>query len=206
MLEDPPFDMPSSLRLLALEPDSPVAPSAGTTGVGSAWTLEALYRAYFDFTWKSLRRLGLAPHEADDAAQQLFEIAGRRLRDIAPGKERSFLFGIAVRLTANHRKARGRAPLTDTSEAALTEVPDSGESLDEAIDRHKARELLDAVLDRLSTDLRTVFVSYELQEMTMAEIADATELPPGTVASRLRRAREQFHAELARLKAAGGAP
>ena len=42
-----------------------------------------------------------------------------------------------------------------------------------------------------------MFVLYELEELTMAEIARTLELPAGTIASRLRRAREAFE-ELSR--------
>jgi RNA polymerase sigma-70 factor (ECF subfamily) len=59
-------------------------------------------------------------------------------------------------------------------------------------------------------DLRTVFVLFEIEEITMAEIAALTGLPSGTVASRLRRAREEFRIQAARVRAkrdrAGGAP
>ena len=53
------------------------------------------------------------------------------------------------------------------------------------------------MLESLPLDLRTVFVLYELEELTMVEIARALDLPMGTVASRLRRAREAFE-ELSR--------
>jgi RNA polymerase sigma-70 factor (ECF subfamily) len=56
----------------------------------------------------------------------------------------------------------------------------------------------------LSLELRAVFVLYELEDFTMAEIARTLELPPGTVASRLRRARETFE-RLAALALADGA-
>jgi len=65
------------------------------------------------------------------------------------------------------------------------------------IDDRRARALLDALLASMPLDLRTVFVLYELEELTMAEIARALDLPAGTVASRLRRAREAFE-ELSR--------
>jgi RNA polymerase sigma-70 factor (ECF subfamily) len=52
----------------------------------------------------------------------------------------------------------------------------------------------------MDLDLRTVFILYEVEEMTMAEIATVLQIPPGTVASRLRRAREDF---LARVRSTG---
>ena len=59
------------------------------------------------------------------------------------------------------------------------------------------RVLLDTLLEAMPIDLRTVFVLYEIEELTMIEIASVLELPSGTVASRLRRARQVFQ-ELSR--------
>jgi RNA polymerase sigma-70 factor (ECF subfamily) len=52
---------------------------------------------------------------------------------------------------------------------------------------------------RLPDDTRPVFVLYELEGLTMDEIAACLEVPAGTVASRLRRAREAFQAAVARV-------
>ena len=52
--------------------------------------------------------------------------------------------------------------------------------------------MLDRVLDQMDADLRTIFVLHEFEEMNMSEIADVLEIPRGTVASRLRRARLEF--------------
>ena len=71
----------------------------------------------------------------------------------------------------------------------------------------RQQEVLGRLLDQLEPDLRTTFVLFELEELTMAEIAGALEIPPGTVASRLRRAREQFRERLQVLRqhTSGGA-
>jgi RNA polymerase sigma-70 factor (ECF subfamily) len=53
----------------------------------------------------------------------------------------------------------------------------------------------------MPSELRAVFTLYEIEEMTMIEIAQVLDLPQGTVASRLRRAREQFEARVDRLQA-----
>ena len=60
------------------------------------------------------------------------------------------------------------------------------------------------MLAELPLELRAVFVLYELEQMTMAEIAESLALPPGTVASRLRRARSSFEALAASALPAGG--
>jgi RNA polymerase sigma-70 factor (ECF subfamily) len=44
----------------------------------------------------------------------------------------------------------------------------------------------------MSIDLRAVFVLFELEQTTLSEIAVLLDVPRGTVASRLRRAREYY--------------
>jgi RNA polymerase sigma-70 factor, ECF subfamily len=48
-----------------------------------------------------------------------------------------------------------------------------------------------------------VLVLHDIEELPMREIASMLDLPPGTVASRLRRAREQLEEDVTRLS--GGA-
>ena len=52
----------------------------------------------------------------------------------------------------------------------------------------------------MDESLRVVFVLYEFEEMNMSEIADVLEIPRGTVASRLRRARAEFRERVAALE------
>src|SRR5262245_28116714 len=52
--------------------------------------LRALMDRHFDFVWRSARRLGLAPADADDVAQDVFIVAARRLDEIDPDRERAF--------------------------------------------------------------------------------------------------------------------
>ena len=73
-------------------------------------------------------------------------------------------------------------------------------------DRERARALLDSVLDQMDDPLRTVFVLFEMEELSTAEIAAMVDVPTGTAASRLRRAREQFHAIIKRMRAGGQLP
>ena len=63
--------------------------------------------------------------------------------------------------------------------------------------------MLDAVLEGMPLDLRAVFILYELEEHTMSEIAVLLALAPGTVASRLRRARAHFDEAVADWQAGG---
>lgn len=153
--------------------------------------LAELLRDHFQVVWRAVRRFGVPPHSADDAAQEVFIIASTKLDQIVPGRERQFLYSVAVRVAANFRRGSihqhespGEDPLLDQTSQAP-----NAESL---LDQKRQRELLDHILDGLSHDLRTAFVLFELEGLSAPEIAEALAIPLGTVASRLRRAREQF--------------
>lgn len=165
--------------------------------------LRALLEAHYDLVWRSLRRFGVPSGDVDDAAQQVFMVAARRLDLIVPGAERSFLIGTAMRVASDARRAAKRRPEVQ-EDAPLNERRDSSPGPDELIDRSRARAVLDRVLDALPLELRAVFVLFELEELPTAEIATLLGLPIGTVASRLRRAREEFHRLAARTRARAG--
>jgi RNA polymerase sigma-70 factor (ECF subfamily) len=159
--------------------------------------LRELFDAHYEFVWRSARRLGMSADKADDVAQQVFIVATRKLGAIEAGKERAFLFATAVRTVSDVRRS---APHRREVPGDVPE-PTGSVTVEELVDQRRARAMLDEVLDEMPLDLRTVFVLYELEELTTAEIAGLLEIPSGTVASRLRRAREAFTAELATRKA-----
>jgi RNA polymerase sigma-70 factor, ECF subfamily len=165
--------------------------------------LQALVDQNFDFAWRSLRRLGVTEPNVDDATQQLFLVVASKLDVIEPGRERSFIFGAAVRIASDSRRALGRERerTSHETDALCDPLPEP----DELLDQKRARELLDRLLDALPMELRTVLVLAEGEGMTMSEIARLCELPPGTVASRLRRARAAVLAKLKPNHAARGA-
>src|ERR1700691_2471838 len=68
--------------------------------------VRAMVDAHFDVVWRSLRRLGVMPDTVDDATQQVFMVASRKVDVIEKGGERSYLLGIAVRVAADARRAR----------------------------------------------------------------------------------------------------
>jgi RNA polymerase sigma-70 factor (ECF subfamily) len=64
-------------------------------------------------------------------------------------------------------------------------------------EQRRAAAILDRLLAAMELDLRAVFVLDEIEEMSRAEIAQVLGIPEGTVASRLRRARQDFQGRLA---------
>jgi RNA polymerase sigma-70 factor (ECF subfamily) len=154
--------------------------------------------AQFGFIWRLLRHLGVTPTDVDDAAQQVFLIASKRIDEIEAGHERSFLYGVAIRIAAKARHAQKHRFDRD---AEIAELVDTARSPEELLDGARKRALFDGVLDAMDLDLRAVFVLHELERLTMSEIAQTLELPTGTVASRLRRARDAFRQRVLRIDA-----
>jgi RNA polymerase sigma-70 factor, ECF subfamily len=155
--------------------------------------LERMFNEHHDFIWRLLRRLGLSSGSADDAAQHVFLVAAERITDIKLGSERSFLFGTALRIARSQSRTDRRWVLEEDMDFRRSEASRP----EELADQHRAIDLMGRILEGMPLDLRTVFVLSELEGMTMPEVAALVEIPVGTAASRLRRAREAFRAAVA---------
>jgi RNA polymerase sigma-70 factor (ECF subfamily) len=167
--------------------------------------LRRVVTAYFDFVARSLRGLGVSEADVDDAMQQVFIVAAEKIDSVAHGCERAYLFQIALRIASRARRTRMRRREVE-DESILLEI-DPTPSPEQLTDQRRARQMLDRVLDTMPLDLRSVFILFEFEELTMVEIADVLSIPSGTVASRLRRARELFQERVAELsRAQSGRP
>lgn len=183
---------------------APLVGAERAPAVERAARMRALVERYYDFVWRSLRRLGITDADAEDAAQEVFVSLSGRLDDVEVGSERGFLYRTALNHAAHARRTRLRR--REVSEELLSDCAAVAPGPDELLAGARAKQLFYQVLGALDLELRAVFVLYELEQMTMAEIASVLELPPGTVASRLRRARAAFleHASCAAGGGSGG--
>ena len=183
---------PHQLNVETAEPLTPeVAETAVVSRLERDARITAIVRAHHGFIWRLLRRLGIPQASADDATQQVFCIASRRIDAIACGSERSFLFGTAVRVASDFRRS---ARQRERPDLGVAERGDPGPSPEELADKRMARALLDEILSAMPMELRTVLVLFELEQMTKVEVAELLGVPVGTAASRLRRARVEFKA------------
>lgn len=163
-------------------------------------SLEAIYDEYFDFVWRSLRRLGVHPGLLDDALQDVFVVVHRRLAEFERRSTlKTWLFGICLRVAADYQK---RARLRGRADELGPELPDpdAPDPLEQAA-RGEAVQFLDAQLLALDPDKRAVFILAELEGMSCPEIAAAVGANVNTVMSRLKAARAKFEAALRRHQA-----
>lgn len=147
-----------------------------------------LYLGYYAFVLRSLHTLGAPPDAAEDAAQDVFLVAHRRLADFdvrdAPG---TWLFAIALRVVSAHRRSwRRRMRLLDRARGVL---PEPGRTPFEDTLQTERQNMLRRILDQLPEAQRSVFHLSDLEGMSAPEIAERLGLNLNTVYSRLRTAR-----------------
>jgi RNA polymerase sigma-70 factor (ECF subfamily) len=178
-----------------LAPYEPQALTASAPAVDERARLQAMFEAHHNLVWRTLRRFGLDPEAAADVGQQAFLVAVECIADIWPGSERAFLVGTALRLARSQRRRAARlSPEGQLDERVLQPGSGSAESQAATV------ELLDRVLGQLDSSLVEVFVLFDVEGFSAPEIARALAIPVGTVASRVRRAREEFRVVVARIE------
>jgi RNA polymerase sigma-70 factor (ECF subfamily) len=181
-----------------LTADTASAEALMATPATSKLRLERMFRAHHELIWRTLRRLGLSADLAADTTQQAYLIAAERLGDIRFGSERAFLFSTAIGLARTNFRRNQRCQLE--SDMDLHANPNARS--EQMTNRCTALELLDGVFAKTDADLVTVFVLFELEGLSAPEISQLVDIPVGTVASRLRRARATFRAAARRMELA----
>jgi len=124
-----------------------------------------------------LRRLCRNSALADDLSQQAFLQAWRRIRALqAPGAFGPWLRKIAVSIWLQHLRSVGSRREASAAGEEPAHEPEVGERLD-----------LDRALSQLAPDVRLCIVLAYAEHMSHREIAEATDLPLGTVKSHITR-------------------
>ncbi|QKG23073.1 RNA polymerase sigma factor [Actinomadura verrucosospora] len=133
---------------------------------------------------------------AEDIAAETFCLAfGQRDRfDPERGGLRAWLFGIATNLVAQHRRKEARRYRAMARTGG--DAPAAGSHEDRVVTEVAARRLrprLAGALAALSPGERDVVLLIALADLTYEEVAEALGISPGTVGSRLSRARKKLH-------------
>ncbi|HEY4117782.1 MAG TPA: sigma-70 family RNA polymerase sigma factor [Byssovorax sp.] len=166
-------------------------------------TFEEIYEEHFAFVFRNARRLGVADAHVDDAVQEVFLVLHRRLGEFeGRSSMKTWLFGVLVRVAADQRRLRKRkSPEARGDVIDAAEVADPARGPYEQAARSEAARTLHRLLDELPDERRAVFVLAELEQMSAPEIAEALGQNVNTVYARLRSARQDFEAAVARERA-----
>lgn len=177
-------------------------PGSFSRSAGTEERFLRLYREHAAFVWRTLRRLGVREASLDDAMQDVFLVAHRKLDDFDGASPRAWLAAIARRVAADTRRRTQQHPVCDRdSQHDLALAREAFERSKDERGRQLAAKLVHRLMECLDDDRREVFVLAELEGMSMPEVAEALEVKLNTAYSRLRAARLRVRAEYARLVA-----
>ena len=160
-----------------------------------------MVESYFETVWRTLQRLGVPEASLEDSAQEVFLVASRRLDEITRGDDRGYLLEVALRVASQARRSHSKGSrelLVDGQALDSTSLGTTLHAPDDALEQKRALALLAAALDKMSEEVREAFILFEFGELSAPEVASVLEVPVGTVASRVRRAREQLRRTLSR--------
>lgn len=160
-------------------------------------TPDELFTNHVRFVWRSLRYFHVRDADLEDQTHEVFLIAYRRLSrsgavEVAPWEiihVRAWLYAIARRrATAYHRSAYQRRELL------VEEVPE--QEAPSVLSARMELDRLDRLLSKLDEDKRAVFILFEIEDMSMQEVAQAVGCPVQTAYARLYAARRHLAEKL----------
>ena len=165
----------------------------------AASTVREVFDEHAGYVWRTFRHLGISEADVPDLCQEVFVVVHRKLGEFEGRSSlKTWLYGICLRVAADHRRRahvrheRAHADPAEHWAAPGSFGPDA---------RVEARARLHALLSELDDDKRAVLVLYELEGLTMKEVAEVVGCPLQTAYSRLQAARAQVQASIARLRA-----
>jgi len=165
-------------------------------------TIRHVFDEHGPFVCRSLRYLGVREPDLDDMLQEVFLVVSRRLGDYDEhGRMRAWLYSICTRVARSYRRKAAR--VRESLNPSFVEQESEPSQLTQVEDR-QALVLGCQLLSLISPEQREVFVLYEVEDMTMPEIAQALSLPLQTGYSRLHRARALILAAVQRITSGDG--
>lgn len=172
--------------------ESPLTDLVAACQAGSRDAQQQLYEGCHQRVYRLLVRI-VGRREAADVMQQVFLQVFRAL-DQFDGQSRfeTWLYRITMNEAFQYLRKQRRCRWTSLVSDVMDNEPNQEHHLD-------YKDLLERALARLDPDLRALFLLREVEKLSYADIAEAMQVPEGTVASRLNRARQLLKQHLLEL-------
>lgn len=162
--------------------------------LGDRTAFEALVARWHRPVWTFVRGMLRGDERCDDLVQEVWVRVVRGLPRLQePARFPAWLFTVARRVVTDELRVTYRQPERD-DDADLEAEPEAGAPDD--VRRLLDRLDLDAALSALEAGDREAVVLFHLLDLPLTEVAEVLEVPPGTVKSRLHRARQQLRRHL----------
>lgn len=157
-----------------------------------------LFQRHFDALFRFFR--AKVPDGADDLIQRTFlrcvETHGKVRK---PASFRYYLFGVARNVLLEYLEEKSRRQKREAPNFLTSSVEDVAPTPSSALARAREEQLILTALRRIPLELQIVLELYFWEELRARELAEVLEMPEGTIRTRLRRAKQLFEEEIARL-------
>lgn len=162
---------------------------------GLAEGFEGLYSAYSHRVYATAVRILLDRHQAEDVTQDVFLKVFRKIHTFRAeeAKFSTWLYRVVVNSCTDRLRTRAKrtvAGLDSTLSAELV-IPDGRTPLGEA-ERKELQQKIEAALEDIEDEQRTILVLRVIEDLSYAEIAEVMDLSTSQVRGRLHRARKAF--------------
>jgi RNA polymerase sigma-70 factor (ECF subfamily) len=172
-------------RRIAVELEGPKATDSADCALG---TFADVFRTYAAYVLTLLRRLGVREADVEDVAQEVFVVVHAHLAGFEGRSTlKTWISGICVRKVSEYRRKAHRR-----REVMLAVVPERealSDQQEQELEQKQQAALLQQGLSRLTDKQFEVFVLYEIEELSMAEVAQAVGCLRFTAYTRLHAAR-----------------
>ena len=162
-------------------------PGDGVRLVTQRVDFAALFTEHVRYVGRTLRYLGVGEADLEDACQEVFIVVHKRLDQLKTAQARPWIRHICIHVAQNARRTRRRRREEPEQAADAHLTVDATQHA--SVESREMRDRLLHILDELDDAQRAVFVLYEIEQLSMAEVASAVECPVQTAYSRLHSAR-----------------
>jgi RNA polymerase sigma-70 factor (ECF subfamily) len=154
----------------------------------------AAFDRELDYVFSTLRRLGAASSELEDLAHEIFVVLYGNWPEVDRSRPlRPYLFGIAFRIVAAHRRRRSREVCV-----AVPEPEDLAQSPELKLQARQSAALLAGALKQIPLPRRAVLIMHDLDEIPIRDIAETLSITRFGAYARLRKARSELRAAIQR--------
>ncbi len=151
---------------------------------------------HLDAAFNLARWLTRNEHDAQDVVQDAFLRAFKFFEGFHGGNSRSWLLSIVRHTTYTWLQKNRRPELATVFDEEQHDVEDTASNPEVLLLKNADRQEIMKAVEELPVEFREAMILRELEGMSYREIADMTEVPVGTVMSRLARARKRLQQSL----------
>ncbi len=151
---------------------------------------------HLDAAFNLARWLTRNEHDAQDVVQDAFLRAFKFFEGFHGGNSRSWLLSIVRHTTYTWLQKNRRPELATVFDEEQHDVEDTASNPEVLLLKNADRQEIMKAVEELPVEFREAMILRELEGMSYGEIADMTDVPVGTVMSRLARARKRLQQSL----------